>query len=116
MSEPQPEIEAFRDRLRDWLEAHRPEAPAFRLPQSMLAISSDEQFRYLVDWQRRVYEAGYVGVEWPEAYGGRGLPQGFQLGGALATKLVRVVDQDDGVVDDDPSQQDRPGCWSCSRT
>jgi alkylation response protein AidB-like acyl-CoA dehydrogenase len=84
VSEPQPEIEAFRARLRDWLDAHRPEAPTFRLPQSMLAISSDEQFRYLVDWQRRVYEAGYVGVEWPEAYGGRGLPQGFQ----------RVVDQE----------------------
>jgi len=26
----------------------------------------------LRDWQRRLHEAGYVGIDWPRAYGGRG--------------------------------------------
>jgi alkylation response protein AidB-like acyl-CoA dehydrogenase len=30
------------------------------------------------DYQRRLAEAGFAGITWPEPYGGRGLPQRFQ--------------------------------------
>jgi len=28
--------------------------------------------RYLREWQRQVYEAGWAGLSWPKEYGGRG--------------------------------------------
>ncbi|MGH7934486.1 MAG: acyl-CoA dehydrogenase family protein, partial [Candidatus Binataceae bacterium] len=31
-----------------------------------------ESVRTLTDWQRRLYEAGYLGISWPVEYGGRG--------------------------------------------
>ena len=76
--------ETFRAELRDWLASHAPAEPSFSLPQSMLAVATREQFDFLRAWQRQLYEAGYVGAEWPAEYGGRGLPPGTQ----------RIVDQE----------------------
>jgi len=61
--------QAFRDGLRAWLEAHCPRdwektRQALLTPEAQAAV--------LVDWQRRLYAAGYVGLHWPIAYGGRG--------------------------------------------
>ena len=68
----------YRQEVRAWMEDNRPPAPAFALPQGMLCVDSDEQFAYLRDWQARVYDAGFVGVEWPAAYGGGGRAPGHQ--------------------------------------
>src|SRR4051812_32768018 len=68
-----PEVEAFRLEARAWIEANRPPAPAFKLPETFLEVESREQFIYLRDWQRKVYEAGYLGFDVAEAYGGRGI-------------------------------------------
>jgi alkylation response protein AidB-like acyl-CoA dehydrogenase len=73
-----PEIGSWREEVRAWLAAHHPPTPAFKLPQNPLEVATDEQFFYLRDWQKKLYEAGYVGVEWPAAYGGRGFPAGYQ--------------------------------------
>ena len=80
------DIDAGRRRaeLQAWLAANAPGDPGFMLPQSMLAVATREQFDFLRAWQRRVYDAGYVGVEWPREYGGRGLPAGTQ----------RIIDQE----------------------
>jgi len=78
------EIESFRAEVRTWLAENRPPEPGFVLPQTMLFVTTDEQFTYLRDWQTKVYDAGFVGVEWPEEYGGGGRPRGFQ----------RVADQE----------------------
>jgi alkylation response protein AidB-like acyl-CoA dehydrogenase len=43
-----------------------------------MEVGNDQQFEFLRDWQRRVYDAGYVGMAWPKAYGGGGLPQTYQ--------------------------------------
>jgi alkylation response protein AidB-like acyl-CoA dehydrogenase len=43
-----------------------------------MEVSTDEQFEYLRDWQAAVYAAGYLGLSWPAAYGGKGMPQVFQ--------------------------------------
>jgi alkylation response protein AidB-like acyl-CoA dehydrogenase len=55
----------FRARARAWLEAHVPRS--VRPPRGPAAAEFDR------DWQRRLYEHGWAGVAWPEAYGGLGL-------------------------------------------
>jgi alkylation response protein AidB-like acyl-CoA dehydrogenase len=65
---------AFRREVRAWMEANRPPDPGFKLPQSFLEVESDRQFEFLRDWQRKIYEAGYLGLDWPAEYGGRGDP------------------------------------------
>jgi alkylation response protein AidB-like acyl-CoA dehydrogenase len=55
--------EQFRAELRTWLE-HHPPGPE---PEQL-----DAWVAYGKAWQRRLYEAGWCGVAWPAAYGGRG--------------------------------------------
>ena len=56
--------EAFRHELRSWLEAHVPRQP--------LASDPGEAFQQRRAWQRHMFEAGWAGIHWPQAYGGRG--------------------------------------------
>lgn len=72
------ELDEFRNEVASWLSEHRPPEPDFLLPESFMEVGTDAQFTYLRDWQRKVYEAGYLGMAWPKAYGGRGRPQVFQ--------------------------------------
>lgn len=67
------DLEAFRHQLRAWLATHVPGDPGFKLPHSFLEVESDRQLDFLRDWQRRLYEAGWLGFDVPEAYGGRGV-------------------------------------------
>ncbi|MCP5265549.1 MAG: acyl-CoA dehydrogenase family protein [Burkholderiaceae bacterium] len=79
MSEPQaPALDAFRREVRDWLAANCPAEPDFLLPESFMEVGTDAQFEFLRAWQRKVYEAGYLGMAWPAEYGGGGRPQVFQ--------------------------------------
>jgi alkylation response protein AidB-like acyl-CoA dehydrogenase len=55
--------EAFRAELRAWLERN-PAGPEPEEPKAWVA--------YAKDWQHRLAEAGWCGVAWPKAYGGRG--------------------------------------------
>src|SRR5215470_11775968 len=52
-----PEDEAFRLRARRWFEEHRP-GPLQTLAQRK-------------DWQRTLYDAGFVGMGWPREFGGQ---------------------------------------------
>jgi len=63
---------AFRAHCQEWLAKNRPEKPRFRLPQTPLEVQSVEQRDYLQAWQRRLYDAGLVGCDYPAAYGGGG--------------------------------------------
>jgi alkylation response protein AidB-like acyl-CoA dehydrogenase len=56
--------EAFQLELRAWLEANVPSDPMPEHP--------DAAFHYRRAWQKKMYEAGWAGVHWPKAYGGRG--------------------------------------------
>jgi alkylation response protein AidB-like acyl-CoA dehydrogenase len=47
----------------------------------------DERFERLRDWQRRLYEAGWLGVDWPVEDGGRGLTVLHQA--AVMQELIR---------------------------
>ena len=93
---PDRDLDALRRAARSWLASNLPAPPDFPVP-SVMTVSDQAQLDYLRAWQQRVYDAGFVGVEWPEAYGGRGLPRGSQrvidqeLGQARAPALLNLV-------------------------
>ena len=72
------ELEDLRARVREWLRSNLQPAPTFALPQNALTVQSEQQLDWLRAWQARLYDAGFVGAEWPTQYGGRGLPRGAQ--------------------------------------
>jgi alkylation response protein AidB-like acyl-CoA dehydrogenase len=58
--------ETFRRELRDWLAR---EVPRHGKPPPTHAWA--ERRSYDTSWQRKLYDAGYAGINWPRAYGGR---------------------------------------------
>ena len=64
----------FRAQVRGWIAANKPAHPGFKLPQSFLEVESERQFDFLREWQRKVFDAGYLGLDWPAEYGGLGDP------------------------------------------
>ncbi|MGP3990576.1 acyl-CoA dehydrogenase family protein [Streptomyces sp. 3N207] len=61
------EEEEFRARLRAWLAEVLPTLPPRPDPLDWPARRA-----YDMDWQRRLYDAGYAGLHWPEDAGGQG--------------------------------------------
>ena len=74
----QTELDEFRADVRAWLADNKPADPGFLLPETFMEVGTDQQFEFLRDWQRTVYEAGYLGMAWPSEYGGGGQPQVYQ--------------------------------------
>lgn len=72
------ELDDFRAEVVAWLIENRPPEPDFLLPESFMEVGTDSQFHYLRDWQQKVYEAGYLGMAWPQEYGGGGREQVYQ--------------------------------------
>jgi alkylation response protein AidB-like acyl-CoA dehydrogenase len=65
------EQEAFRREVRAWLEANLP--PELRVDDAMdeRIAPNREVFEKRRAWQRKLHQAGYVGLSWPREYGGR---------------------------------------------
>ena len=78
MSVTQNELEDFQAEAEAWFRENDPPDPGFLLPQSFMEVGTDQQFEFLRDWQRKVYEAGYLGLAWPKEFGGGGVDQAFQ--------------------------------------
>ena len=74
----QTELDEFRADVRAWLADNKPADPGFLLPETFMEVGTDQQFEFLRDWQRTVYEAGYLGMAWPSEYGGGGQAQVYQ--------------------------------------
>jgi alkylation response protein AidB-like acyl-CoA dehydrogenase len=55
----------FRARARDWLRQHIPRQPR--------PLEGKAQARFDRDWQRKLFEHGWAGLNWPVEYGGLGL-------------------------------------------
>jgi len=72
------ELHEFRSEVSAWFDENAPRDPGFLLPETFMEVGTDQQFELLRDWQRQVYEAGYLGMAWPSEYGGGGQPQVFQ--------------------------------------
>jgi alkylation response protein AidB-like acyl-CoA dehydrogenase len=62
-----PEEQAFRRDLRAWLDERLPTLPPEPPFEDWAAKRA-----YDTGWQRRLFDAGYAGISWPEEYGGRG--------------------------------------------
>ena len=65
-----PEQAAFRDHVRAWFAANLPQDWI----EGGLWPPRDEgaEQAFLVDWERRMHDAGLTGLGWPRAYGGQG--------------------------------------------
>jgi alkylation response protein AidB-like acyl-CoA dehydrogenase len=64
-----PAEKAFRDEVRSWLAANR---PAWADADGDDDGGDESWLDRRVAWQRRLHEAGYLGLNWPSEYGGRG--------------------------------------------
>ena len=88
-----PEEQRLRDEVRAFLAAQCPDPES--LPHEL-----DARIEALREWQRQLYEAGYVGRAWPAEFGGGGKPTAEQivvdreLAAAGAPELVAVVGLD----------------------
>src|SRR5574341_1914907 len=65
-----PEQDTFRQTVRAWLREHLPREWK-DLGRS--DIPRIETYAILKQWQRKLYDAGFIGLTWPKEYGGRGL-------------------------------------------
>jgi alkylation response protein AidB-like acyl-CoA dehydrogenase len=64
-----PEQEAYRQEVRTWLEANQP--PPLT-PEEKERIDEDLLWERNKRWHKKLYEHGWVGLNWPKEYGGRG--------------------------------------------
>jgi alkylation response protein AidB-like acyl-CoA dehydrogenase len=89
-SKPNPnELADFEAQCEGWFADNVSADPGFMLPLTFMEVSTDQQFDYLRDWQRKVYEAGYFGMSWPCEYGGRGMHPEYQR---IATRIMKQHD------------------------
>jgi alkylation response protein AidB-like acyl-CoA dehydrogenase len=77
-----PQEAAYRQRVRDWLADNRQYAPPDR---EVTKVVDTAPFRA---WQRRLFDAGFVGITWPVEYEGRGLGPAEQV--VLDSELVKA--------------------------
>lgn len=61
--------ESFRREFRSWLEENPPDNFD---PDTFETIEQNDRFRIKLDWQKKLHAGGWVGIHWPERYGGRG--------------------------------------------
>jgi alkylation response protein AidB-like acyl-CoA dehydrogenase len=67
-----PEQENFRKEFRAWLERNLPPELCVDDPADDRVASTREMFERRVVWQKTMHKAGWVGIAWPQEYGGRG--------------------------------------------
>lgn len=65
-----PADEAFRVELRSWLDAHLP--ADWRAAGYWARLDPDDAFARRREWEAGKARAGFAGIQWPVAYGGRG--------------------------------------------
>ena len=90
MSTPSPEeLSRFEKQCDAWFAENTERDPGFMLPLTFMEVSTDQQFDFLRNWQRKVYEAGYFGMSWPTEYGGYGMHPEYQR---IATRIMKSHD------------------------
>ena len=83
------ELHDFEGQCEAWFAENTVRDPGFMLPLTFMEVSTDQQFDFLREWQRKVYEAGYFGMCWPEQYGGYGMHMDYQR---IATRIMKKHD------------------------
>ncbi len=69
-----PKEEAFRQEIKDWLADNMKELPRWWFDPNILGpdLDSPEMHQFSLWWHKKLYDAGFVGINWPKEYGGRG--------------------------------------------
>ena len=67
-----PEQQSFRDEVRSWLSRNLPSNWTSKV-QAASDVPREGAYDFLRQWQRKMYEAGFLGLTWPKESGGRGL-------------------------------------------
>lgn len=90
-----PDLEEYRRRLREWTAANleRRTEPARIREIDYYTPEVMERSRAL---QRKLYEAGYAGINWPKEYGGQGLPPVYEA--VFLDETKDYVTPDFGIV------------------
>ena len=83
------ELADFEAQCDGWFSDNVTTDPGFMLPLTFMEVSTDQQFDFLRDWQRKVYEAGYFGMSWPSEYGGGGMHPEYQR---IASRIMKQHD------------------------
>ena len=71
-----PEEAAFRDEVRTWLSENL--VGEFARIGGGRGTADEEHWDTRLEWERKLGEAGWIGLSWPEEYGGRGATFGQQ--------------------------------------
>ena len=93
---PTPAEQRFREEFREWLEANKPDnwnsGGFIQEPPS-----AEAKFEFLRAWQKKMQQAGWVGIQWPREFGGRGASLAEQtiyleeMARAAAPQLANVL-------------------------
>jgi alkylation response protein AidB-like acyl-CoA dehydrogenase len=69
-----PKEETFRKEIKDWLAENMKELPRWWFDPNILGpdLDSPEMHQFSLWWHKKLYDAGFVGINWPKQYGGRG--------------------------------------------
>jgi alkylation response protein AidB-like acyl-CoA dehydrogenase len=67
-----PEQDALRLDVRTWLKSNIPDEWLEQIMGSA-AVPRAEAYGFMRQWQRKLSDAGFIGLTWPKEYGGRGL-------------------------------------------
>src|ERR1700751_2370549 len=67
------EDEIFRSKFRNWLEANPPdEYRKAAFPIEFFADEEGEEWEKRLAWDKKMHAAGWVGIQYPNQYSGRG--------------------------------------------
>jgi len=70
-----PEHADFSHYCRQWLRDNKPQDLPPNMPLSALEVTEPSHMHYLQAWQKSAYDAGLVGCDYPEEFGGGGQSQ-----------------------------------------
>jgi alkylation response protein AidB-like acyl-CoA dehydrogenase len=88
------EAEAFRREFRGWLDHNLPRRAHADALQGEFLRAESADWKFHLEWHRKMHAGGWVGVSWPKEYGGRGatleqqVVYGEELARANAPSLV----------------------------
>jgi alkylation response protein AidB-like acyl-CoA dehydrogenase len=66
------EAEAFRREFRAWLDANLPQGSRGNSLQGEFMRAESADWKFHLEWHKKMHSSAWVGISWPKEYGGRG--------------------------------------------
>jgi alkylation response protein AidB-like acyl-CoA dehydrogenase len=66
-----PQDSAFRDEIKTWLQETLNQNTQFRLNKDFAGTIDDQDWELRIEWEKLLGKAKWLGLSWPEEYGGR---------------------------------------------